>query len=141
MLTAPAGAEQQVLTYDSPEVGCDWLDAEYVSATRIPDEDQPSVTREGLLMTGGMILTLPLQVFGSLFGSESQPKYDFSRDVNDIKNAAEKKNCHELLKQIESDNQQIENDNQQIENNQNENNDADVSSDSDTNALHNYQHQ
>ena len=118
MLTAPAGAEQQVLTYDSPEVGCDWLDAEYVSATRIPDEDETSVTREGLLMTGGMILTLPLQVFGSLFGSESQPRYDFSRDVNDIKNAAEKKNCHELLKQIENDNQ-------------NENNDADIPSDSD----------
>ena len=118
MLTAPAGAEQQVLTYDSPEVGCDWLDAEYVSATRIPDEDETSVTREGVLMTGGMILTLPLQIFGSLFGSESQPRYDFSRDVNDIKNAAEKKNCHELLKQIENDNQ-------------NENNDADIPSDSD----------
>ena len=118
MLTAPAGAEQQVLTYDSPEVGCDWLDAEYVSATRIPDEDETSVTREGVLMTGGMILTLPLQIFGSLFGSESQPRYDFSRDVNDIKNAAEKKNCHELLKQIENDNQ-------------NENNDAEIPNNSD----------
>lgn len=103
MINNSAYAEQQVINYLSPQVDCDWLEVEYISATQKPHPDEPSVTREGLLMTGGMILTLPLHIFNSFF-SKPQPKYDFSRDVNDIKIAAEIKQCNKLLYTIQADN-------------------------------------
>ena len=102
-----AADDSAALTYHSPEVGCDWLDAEYRRIKSHADSDRddgerPSVTREGVMMTFGMIFSLPSILFGEAFGDKS-PRYDFSLDPDDLSAAAEKKQCAALLDVIARD--------------------------------------
>lgn len=108
-LCAPMAHAEKVLDYDSPEVGCDWLEAEYASAQsrherEMEGEEPPAVTREGVLMTFGMLAIAPFVALGQLFGGgEDQTRYDFSRDPDDIARAAEDKNCADLLLRMQED--------------------------------------
>lgn len=93
------------LTYHSPEVGCDWLDAEYETIKVRADpnvEEPPAVTKEGVMMTFGMILSLPFLLFSEAFG-EKNPQLNFSRDAADIAAAAEAKGCSDLLALMAAD--------------------------------------
>lgn len=99
-------AEQEIITYDSAQVNCEWLDIEYEviksRAQNLPPAPTPPVTSAGIMMTFGMLLTLPLEIASSVFG-DKKPRYDFSRNVEDIAVAANNKNCKALLQLMEDD--------------------------------------
>lgn len=98
-------AERERYTYHSPEVGCDFLDLEYqtIKTHTNPDKPEPAgVTKEGAMMTFAMLFSLPAILFGEVFGAPS-PRYDFSRDPDDLSAAAEAKKCTALLEIIAND--------------------------------------
>ena len=100
-----AAADEDTLTYSSPEVGCDWLDLEYEtikSRARTDISEPPAVTKEGVMMTFGMLLSLPSNLIGGLF-RKKQKRPAFSRNPDDIVAAAGQKECAELLQLIEAD--------------------------------------
>ncbi|MGI9298203.1 MAG: hypothetical protein ACR2QC_09935 [Gammaproteobacteria bacterium] len=100
-----AAAERETFTYHSPEVGCDFLALEYqtIKTHTNPDKKEPpAVTKEGAMMTFGMLFSLPAILFGEVFGP-ARPRYDFSRDPDDLSAAAEDKECAALLELIAAD--------------------------------------
>ena len=103
VLSGNAVAESP-LTYESPEVDCDWLNTEYrlIKDYAAPDDDRPAVTKEGVMMTFGMILTAPFALFSGIFGDKPRG-FDFSRNPDDIAAAAKTKKCAALLAQIQAD--------------------------------------
>lgn len=97
-----AGAK--TLTYESAEVGCDWLDVEYetikihAAPAKPEDSASPSSVVKGLALGLGTLLTAPFAIF-----SGEQERYDFSRNADDIYAAAQKKSCAALLQLMEAD--------------------------------------
>lgn len=91
------------LTYHSPEVGCDWLDAEYARIKpRAATEPNPAVTSEGLGLLFGMLVFAPVIAAGEVFGGGGE-EYDFSGDPEDLIAAATDKDCTDLLELMAAD--------------------------------------
>ena len=93
----------QSLTYESEEVDCHWLDAEYnrIKTWSKKGETQKKVTPEGLVMTALTLVTAPLAWLTDVLGEDIE--YNFSDNPDDIVVAAEQKECYDLLEIIQQD--------------------------------------
>lgn len=90
------------ITYDSEEVDCDWLNAEYARIINWNNKNEEvTVTPEGLVMTALTVATLPIRWIGDFLSEDVE--YHFSDNPDDIVAVAEKKECYNLLEKINQD--------------------------------------